>query len=1077
MSAAGWIESAKTAASFDAVATALGMTRRGRGYGPCPACKADARSSSDARGPVGNNGGAGWKCWACEAKGDVVDLVAYATQGRKVSECSGDALAAVRQHFQAAGWIRESESAGARRRRSPPSGPSAQQRSTPAAAPEPVEEPIPGGAFAWYDAIVTECAAALWAGEQDDAPDDARAALAYLSESGERGGRGLSYDAIRFWRLGLYRARYESGQSLGTWISIPVFDRQGVAVSMRFRVVPGECNCGGYSKCPACKGSGVARKAYRPAQGRPLALFGAQNLHPDPATPLVIAEGELDVVALWDLGVKHNVVSGTGGAGTFASKPEWLDAIEPYRDIVLCLDQDDAGNEGAATLADKLGRERCSRARLPRKDAGECLAGTVDAAPVDPEIVRAAIAHPESMLGIDVRTVGTYFDELESMIADPTRLRGRPSGSGKLDAALGGLRGGLVVVTGESGHGKAQPVGEIVLTPQGWREIGSLAVGDLVISGDGTPTRVIGVYPQGERDIVEVRFRDGASVKCDVDHLWSVQSDIDVHRGKAPRVMSIGAISVNLHKEESLRWRIPTVRVKNDPRRFDVHPYVLGVLLGDGSLTNGARFTSADQEIIDNVRARLPVGYDVKARPSRSKAFDCMIGRGRTGGQQNVILEACRRLGIFGIKSESKSIPDVYMHGSESQRMDLLRGLLDTDGFANKAGEVLFCTSSPALAAGVRDLVASLGGSTRTSSKAARYKHHGEIRAGLDAYQVSICLPPDLQREAFSLARKRDRVKERYLKPCRKIESVTPAGRAECVCIAVEHPSRLYVTRGYAVTHNTTWATWLCLEQARLGIPTMITSFEQRPIGSVMKLLRTQVGTDFAGVSRDERRAAFDVLDKLPLRIVHHRGHMPIGSLVDTIKRERRRNGVRTVLVDHLGFLIDADGEDDRKNIESLIRELSIFGEHEDITIMLVAHPNNQAHAQQRRVTAGDLKGASAIRQDAHDILVVERLKIPKTGGNPAVAIHCDKIRSEYGLPGSKVVLAFDPMSCSYADRWDLTPAGKRGVPFVVDPSLVDDRKARTQTKSRARAQTSQGKTAAADDDSQTTKFTEDEEA
>ncbi|MBX6769649.1 MAG: PhoH family protein, partial [Actinomadura rubrobrunea] len=86
-------------------------------------------------------------------------------------------------------------------------------------------------------------------------------------------------------------------------------------------------------------------------------------------------------------------------------------------------------------------------------------------------------------------------------------------------------------------RGRAQPVHAKVMTPSGWRPIGELDVGDLVIGSNGEPTPVLGVYPQGEKEIFRLTAHDGASTLCTADHLWTVTARGDGHGGEPPRVL------------------------------------------------------------------------------------------------------------------------------------------------------------------------------------------------------------------------------------------------------------------------------------------------------------------------------------------------------------------------------------------------------------------------------------------------------------------------------------------------------------------------------------------------------------
>jgi archaellum biogenesis ATPase FlaH len=249
------------------------------------------------------------------------------------------------------------------------------------------------------------------------------AVLAYLRDGGDLGGRNLSDDAIKAWSLGFVEINGSA------WLTIPLRDGHQRVVNLRFRSVP------------------PAKKAYRVCPGRPLPLYGADRLGVDTHAVVHVTEGELDVVALWQYGVRENVVSGTAGAGTL--KDEWLDELEQYSGFVLCYDDDDAGNAGALAFATKMGEDRCSRATFPRKDVGDCLAQGVPA-----DSIQRALAAARPMFGIGLKRVDAYEAELERLISSPADLVGRPTASDRLNQCIGGLRPGLMIVTGDTGHGK-----------------------------------------------------------------------------------------------------------------------------------------------------------------------------------------------------------------------------------------------------------------------------------------------------------------------------------------------------------------------------------------------------------------------------------------------------------------------------------------------------------------------------------------------------------------------------------------------------------------------------------------------
>ena len=260
----------------------------------------------------------------------------------------------------------------------------------------------------------------------------------------------------------------------------------------------------------------------------------------------------------------------------------------------------------------------------------------------------------------------------------------------------------------------------------------------------------------------------------------------------------------------------------------------------------------------------------------------------------------------------------------------------------------------------------------------------------------------------------------------------------------------LWVVTGDTGHGKTTWCTWLLMLQAQRGTPVMLTSFEQRPIGTVQKLLRATVGGDFTKVSEDERRQAFREMGKLPMYIFDHYGELNFELLRDTIRFAARRFDMKVALIDHLGFLTQPKekGDDERILIEKVVRSLATIAVQDGITIILVCHPNNLSVAQQRRVKISDLKGASAIRQDAHVALVVERQPMIPERGFPCAAIYVDKVRSEFGSSGAKVIMPFDPLSCVYGDSREDTPSGKKGRKVIVpEQQFEEKRKSKKRSK------------------------------
>lgn len=345
----------------------------------------------------------------------------------------------------------------------------------------------------------------------------------------------------------------------------------------------------------------------------------------------------------------------------------------------------------------------------------------------------------------------------------------------------------------DMGLGKLQPNSEPVLTPDGWTTMGQLRAGDYVIGSNGTPTQVLATFPQGEQEVVKVTFTDGSWCHVGWDHLWYVQNPNQKHRGQVGHVMTTRQlVDTKLTRPSGQRgedayWHIPMVEPVQFPEKnLPLDPYLLGVILGDGTVTQGGSVTlCTDIEIIEKVGAR----------PLRNHDTCPYVGYGSIIGVADVM----RNLGLVGKRSWEKVVPADYLQGSVNQRLALLQGLLDSDGSPIDKGGVEFSSTSEALTDAVIELAQSLGGIAKKTGPRITMYQGGE---GKPSWRVNVKLPP--QFDPFRLRRKLAKwVRPSKYTPMRKMVSAEVMGREQSTCIKVAAPDSLYVTRGYIVTHNT----------------------------------------------------------------------------------------------------------------------------------------------------------------------------------------------------------------------------------------------------------------------------------
>ncbi|HEX8645600.1 MAG TPA: PhoH family protein, partial [Thermoleophilaceae bacterium] len=421
-------------------------------------------------------------------------------------------------------------------------------------------------------------------------------------------------------------------------------------------------------------------------------------------------------------------------------------------------------------------------------------------------------------------------------------------------------------------RGRAQPVSTPVLTPSGFRPIGSLEVGDLVVGSSGLPTPVLGIYPQGRKPVFRVSTQDGASTLCCAEHLWHVFTPEDRRRGKPGRVVQTQDMIGRLRSAHRHRYELPLLMgpAEFESREVPVDAYALGLLLGDGCLTTATTpsFTTADPELAVALESALD-GIELR----RKGEMDYVLRHraGRRGGVivANPVTVALRQLGLAGTRSTTKFVPATYLYNDWRVRLAVLQGLLDADGGPvaqrGRSCRVQYSTCSERLRDDVVFLVRSLGGVAYTRTRPAAGRRPGRTRGRdvhhrFDAFVIDIRLPAWL--EPFRLERKRRRYRsEGAGRPMRFVDAIEPAGEAETVCIQVAAGDSLYVTEDFLVTHNTLNDSFIILDEAQNTSPEQMKMFLTR-LGFNSKMVVTGDITQI-DLSGDQRSGLVTIGDIL----------------------------------------------------------------------------------------------------------------------------------------------------------------------------------------------------------------------
>ena len=324
---------------------------------------------------------------------------------------------------------------------------------------------------------------------------------------------------------------------------------------------------------------------------------------------------------------------------------------------------------------------------------------------------------------------------------DPSDVTGVPTGFSDLDRMTSGFQpGDLVVVAGRPSMGKAQPLDARVRALAGWKRMGELQVGDALASVDGAPSFVSGVFPQGLRQVYRVAFSDGRSCECCAEHLWRVHC----RDWPVPRVLRTDEVAAMLSRKR-YRTRLWIDMPSGDfghCAELPLDPWVLGALLGDGNFTaSTARFSSVAQSLSQRMRQRIDAGreFAIAGRiHERIVQRNGIPAGGLHGITADPLTPAIETLGLWGRASHRMFIPRPFLDASRRDRLDLLRGLLDTGGWIEGTGTIRYPTSSRRLADDVAELVRSLGGWCSVAAKQSGFSHRGERKRGRARYVCTI---------------------------------------------------------------------------------------------------------------------------------------------------------------------------------------------------------------------------------------------------------------------------------------------------------------------------------------------------
>jgi len=428
----------------------------------------------------------------------------------------------------------------------------------------------------------------------------------------------------------------------------------------------------------------------------------------------------------------------------------------------------------------------------------------------------------------------------------------------------------------EAGDGP-QPLYSRVLTPDGFKKMGDIKIGDKVCGTNGSIQNVLGVFPKGEKKIYKVKFSDGRVVECCEDHLWDVRTHWGLRMTLTVQQMLEKGIVKETGENKQYQFYTPRSNAEFTKKELPLDPYLVGVLIGDGSLSMSDSTEISlginKEHILDQLIFPKGISMNVSLIEDKNYFRVKIVGHTENG---ETIRDFLKEIGLQGTTSKTKFIPPLYLYSDTKDREALLRGLADTDGYTSERGLLEYSTVSKELHDGILELLRGLG---RAAFSYLR-ERNGDSYSDTPLYRIS-------ELKGYKYGDKIVNIE--------KTDKTT-----QMQCIKVSNPDNLYFTEDYILTHNTSTSIILAhalieaaLEEVKTKNPMLVRRELDKAKEEVLGLLKE---------SSKEIKTDKEILDVAKISVEDNK----LAEIIaDTIK-ESGENG--TVIVEEgTGYVVEKD--------------------------------------------------------------------------------------------------------------------------------------------------------------------------
>lgn len=675
---------------------------------------------------------------------------------------------------------------------------------------------------------------------------------------------------------------------------------------------------------------------------------------------VMITEGEFDCMSVWQSGIK-NVVSPASGKDSYGM---WIELIDNIPKAYICYDNDSAGKKSSKEMAERLGVDKSYEIQYPEgiKDANEYFKEHT------PEEFRELVKEARPFYKYVFKTLGDVLSNLRNPQNSKDILSSKFIPDVKLRKQF------LINIAARTGQGKCHAKGTKLLMYDGSvKNVEDVIVGDKLMGQDSKPKTILSLA-NGVEEMYRINEGDsGEYYDVNESHIVSIKKvSWDEKTKKTKIIYYEKSVSELLDIKPCTRrhYRGWKTDVDFKEQELKLAPYFLGIWLGDGT-SSKAQITSMDKVIKDFIfdySHSLNLDVTIRKQPNNKAVRIDIVNKTRKKGS-NHVLNSLRHYNLI----DNKHIPSEYKVNSYENRLQILAGLLDSDGHlsgvTSNFGQCFEITQkNTELANDIVFLARSLGFKVKIK----------KVERGIKSINFvgeynRIHIMGDISRIPTRLKRKQTNFnsKKSWMTHRLDIESL---GVGEYFGFTLDGDG-LYLLENFTVTHNTTYALNIVDDLSAQGQSVLFL-----PLENGIDFVGQRLINILSGISDDDfPNTTDDQWSKVIRKIVDREIYFAMAKqddIFETMLKAKRFFNTKIIIIDLIEELLKDSTENEVKAMDRLMYAFKSFAIDNDVIIMVVSHikkDSAQGASIEKPPTLSDIRGSGSLINVPHCVVIINQ--------------------------------------------------------------------------------------------------------